>query len=227
LDPTVSWSDSTKSGDLDLSYGIDASIRPTSDIASLPKAIWGKAKTKVSDWDVTARGELDGQDFSRADVTFDASNAKSDLTVRVDAQANGSFVVNTVEATKGFDQDGARITVTPRYNIQTEEKDVVVTYAKDKLAAKITASQDVQEFTISQQIDAENRVAPTFNNLGDVSVEWERKLKKGGSVTASLTPNKMVDVEWKDGEWTASVNMPIKGTDVLGANVSIKRDVEF
>ena len=227
LDPTVSWSDSTKSGDLDLSYGIDASIRPTSDLASLPKAIWGKAKTKVSDWDVTARGELDGQDFSRADVTVDAASVKSDIAVRLEAQANGSFIVNSVEATKGFNQDGARITVTPRYNVQTEEKDVVLTYAKDKTAAKITASQDLQEITLSQQIDAENRIAPTFSNLGDVSIAWERKLKKGGSVTTSLTPNKVVDVEWKDGEWTASVNMPIKGTDILGANVSIKRDVEF
>jgi len=227
LDPTVSWSDSTKSGDLDLSYGIDASIRPTSDIASLPKAIWGKASTRVSDWDVTARGEIDGQDFSRADLEIDAANPKSDLSVHIDAQANGELVVNSVEATKGIDQDGARITVTPRYNVQTEEKDVVLTYAKDKTSAKIVASENAQEITLSQQIDELNRIAPTFNNVGDVSVEWERKLKKGGSVTTNFTPNKEIDVEWKDGEWTASVNMPISGSDILGANVSIKRDVEF
>jgi len=227
LDPTVSWSDSTKSGDLDLTYGIEASIRPTSDIASLPKAIWGKASTRISDWDVTARGELDGQDFSRADVTLDASNLNSDLSLHVDATANGEFLINNVEATKGIDQDGARITVTPRYNVQTEEKDVVITYAKDKTSAKITASPDAQEITLSQQIDSQNRIAPTFNNVGDISVEWERTLKAGGSVTTSLTPNKEIDVVWKDGEWTASVNMPISGTDILGANVSIKRDVEF
>jgi len=227
LDPTVSWSDSTKSGDLDLTYGIEASIRPTSDIASLPKAIWGKASTRISDWDVTARGELDGQDFSRADVTLDASNLNSDLSLHLDATANGEFLINNVEATKGIDQDGARITVTPRYNVQTEEKDVVITYAKDKTSAKITASPDAQEITLSQQIDFQNRIAPTFNNVGDISVEWERTLKAGGSVTTSLTPNKEIDVVWKDGEWTANVNMPISGTDILGATVSIKRDVEF
>jgi len=227
LDPTVSWSDSTTSGDLDLTYGIDASIRPTSDIASLPKAIWGKATTKVADWDVTARGELDGQDFSRADLTLDAVNPKSDLSVHVDAQANGELVINSVEATKGLIQDGARITITPRYDLQTEEKDVVVTYAKDKTSAKIIASADAQEITISQQIDDKNRIAPTFNNVGDVSLEWERKLSKGGTVTTCLTPNKQVDVVWQDGDWTASVSMPIVGTEVTGANVSIKRDVEF
>jgi len=226
LDPTVSWSDSTKTGDLDLEYGIEASIRPTSDIATLPKAIWGKASTRFQDWDVTARGELDGQDFSRADVAIDAANPKSDMSLHLDAQANGELLIQSVELTKGIDQDGARITVTPRYNFQTEEKDVVLTYAKDQTSAKIVASEVTQEITISQQIDDVNRIAPTFNNAGDFSIEWERKLKRG-SVTASLTPNKEIDVEWKDNEWTASVNMPIMGMDIMGANVSIKRDVEF
>ena len=50
LDPTLTWSDSVTSGDIDLAYGIEASATPTSDIASLPRKIWGKASTDVSGW---------------------------------------------------------------------------------------------------------------------------------------------------------------------------------
>ena len=36
-----------------------------------------------------------------------------------------------------------------------------------------------------------------------------------------------VDVRWTDKEWTASVNMPVDGRDVSGANVHISREVKF
>eukprot|EP00568_Trieres_chinensis_P001339 CAMPEP_0183290510 /NCGR_PEP_ID=MMETSP0160_2-20130417/150_1 /TAXON_ID=2839 ORGANISM="Odontella Sinensis, Strain Grunow 1884" /NCGR_SAMPLE_ID=MMETSP0160_2 /ASSEMBLY_ACC=CAM_ASM_000250 /LENGTH=104 /DNA_ID=CAMNT_0025451127 /DNA_START=58 /DNA_END=369 /DNA_ORIENTATION=- len=68
LDPSVTWEGSTTSGDMDISYGIEASAKPTSDIASLPRKIWGKASTTVGDWGVTARADLDAQDLSSADI---------------------------------------------------------------------------------------------------------------------------------------------------------------
>jgi adenine specific DNA methylase Mod len=227
LDPTLTWSDSTSTGDLDLSYGIKAAVRPTTDLASLPRSIWGKASTDISGWGVSARAEVDGQNFNNADVELQASNSKADLRVSVDAQAGKNMVVRSVEATKGLNQNGARITVTPRYNLQTEDKDVVLTYSKDNTNAKLTASADSQELTVSQQIDADNRLAPTINNNGDFSLEYERRLSDSSSLTANLKPNDSLDVEWKDADWTANVKMPIDGTNVKGVNVGIRRDVEF
>lgn len=227
LDPTLSWSDSSSTGDLDFSYGVKAAVRPTTDLASLPRSIWGKASTDISGWGVSARAELDGQDFKSADIELDAANAGADLRVHVDATAGNNMVVRSVEATKGINQNGARITVTPRYNLETEGKDVVLTYSKDKTNAKLTASADNQELTISQQIDGDNRIAPTVNNNGDISVEYERRLSDSSSLTANLKPNDSLDVEWKDSAWTASVNMPIDGANVKGVNVGIRRDVEF
>jgi hypothetical protein len=52
-------------------------------------------------------------------------------------------------------------------------------------------------------------------------------LSDDSSLTATLKPNDSLDVEWKDDAWTANVNMPIDGTNINGANVSIKRDVSF
>mmetsp|Transcript_28912 Transcript_28912/g.40895 ORF Transcript_28912/g.40895 Transcript_28912/m.40895 type:complete len:213 (-) Transcript_28912:57-695(-) len=212
---------------MDISYGIEAAARPTSDIASLPRSVWGKASTDISGWGVTAKAEVDAQDMSSADIEIDADNAEADLSVHITASAGSAFDVKSVEATKGFDADGARVTVTPRFNLDTNERDVVVNYNKGDTDIKLTASADSQEVTISQQVDGDNRIAPTLSNGGDVSVEWERKLNDDSSLTATLKPNDSLDLEWKDADWTANVNMPIDGTNINGANVSIKRDVSF
>jgi hypothetical protein len=227
LDPTVSWSDATTSGDLTIEYGIEAAAKPTSDLASLPKKVWGKASTSMSGWGVSARADFDGVDFSKADVEIDADNEDGDLSLHVEASMDGGFKVKSIEATKGFDSDGSRVTVQPRYDMETEEADVVLAYSKDDTKIEITASQSGQSVTLSKQIDDDNRVAPTLSSSGDLSVEWERSLGDGNSLTATLKPNESVDVEWKDDAWTANINVPLDGTDIKGTNVSIKREVNF
>jgi hypothetical protein len=234
---------------MDISYGIEASARPTADIASLPRKIWGKASTDISGWGVSARADVNPQDMGRADVEINADNAANDLSVNLVASAGNDFAVRRVEATKGLDANGGRITVTPRFNLEDDSRDVVINYSNDSTDVKLTASADAQEVevnhnlgdtdlklsasagnqevTISQRIDANNRVAPTVNNNGDFSVEWERRLGDDSSLTATLRPNDSLDVEWRDDAWTANVNMPIDGANINGANVSIKRDVQF
>jgi len=227
LDPSLSWESSTKSGDVDIEYGIEASARPTADIASLPRKVWGKASTNVGDWGVTARADLDAQDLSSADIDVDVSNADSDLSIHLEANAGDGFSVNKIEATKGIDNDGNRITITPRYDLNTEESDVVIAYSSGDTSVEVTASQEAQSVKISQQVDDDNRVTPTLASNGDMSVEWERRLSDDSSVSATVTPNDSIDVEWKDSAWTANINMPIDGADITGANVSIKREVSF
>jgi hypothetical protein len=228
LDPTVTWENCAKSGDFDLSYGIEAAVHPTSDLASLPRSIWGKVKTNVSGWGVTARAEVDAQSLETANVQIDADNTENDLSVRLTATGGGKdFAIRSFEATKGFDADGAHITFNPRYNMETKESDVVVDYANGDTTVTLTASLDAQKVTLSQQVDANNRVAPTVSSEGAFSLEWERTLTDDSSLTATLKPNDSLDVEWKDSDWTANINMPIDGTNVNGANVSIKRDVNF
>jgi hypothetical protein len=227
LDPTISWESSNQAGDVDLSYGIKASARATTDLASLPRSIWGKARTDISGWGVSARAELDGQNLQQANLEVDADNQDADLSLRLTARAGDGFNVRSVEATKGFDANGARVTVTPRFNLENDNRDVVINYNNDRTNLKLTASAENQEVTMSQQVDADNRIAPTINNKGDLSVEWERRLSDDSSLTASLRPNDNLNLEWKDNAWTANINMPIDGTSINGANVSIKRDVSF
>jgi len=249
LDPTLKWEDSSSAGDVDLSYGVEAAARPTTDFASLPRSIWGKASTNISGWGVSARADLDCEDYKSAGIEVNADNEENDISVKMVANAGGDFSLQSVEATKGLDLDGARLTVTPRLNMEDDNRDVVVNYNNGdtdvKLTAsvdnqeveishstgntdiKVTASMDSQEVTVSQKIDDINRVAPTVNNNGDISIEYERSLGDDSSVTATLKPNESIDVEWKDDAWTANVNMPLDGTAISGANVGIKRDVSF
>lgn len=227
LDPSLSWSASASSGDVDLEYGIEAAARPTTDVASLPKNVWGKASTNLNGWGVSARAEFQGTDFTNAGIEIDANNEDIDLDIHLEANAGSGFSVSKVEATKRLSSDGANISVNPRYNVETEEADVVVSYDKDGTSLELTASQDSQSLTVSRQIDDDNRVAPTLSSSGDISVEWERNLGDDNSLTATLTPNDSLDLEWKDADWTANINMPIDGTDITGTNVSIKREVNF
>jgi hypothetical protein len=227
LDPTISWENSGKAGDLDISYGVESAARPTTEIASLPRNFWGKASTDVSGWGVSARADVDAQNMDSAEIEVDANSKDNDLSVRMLASAGRDFNVRSVQATKGFDNNGARVTVTPRLDLENDDRDVEINYSNDKTNVKLMASASGQEVTISQQIDGDNRIAPTINSNGDLSVEWERRLSADGALTATLKPNESLDVEWRDAAWTANVNMPIDGTNINGANVSIKRDVNF
>merc|ERR1711935_767467 len=140
----------------------------------------GKASTNVAGWGISAKAERD------------MDNEDADLSVRMVASAGDGFSVNRVEATKGLDIDGARVTVNPRYDMGSEEADVVVSYDNGstnvQLTASaesqevsathdmgdtvigVTASADSQEITVRQQLDDNNSVAPTINNSGDLSV---------------------------------------------------------
>jgi predicted PilT family ATPase len=214
---------------LDIEYGVDLAARATADIGSLPKSIWGKASTDISGWRTSARAEMKDGALDEADIELTADNTENDIGVKMVASAGkrSGFSVSRVEATKGMDVDGARVTVNPRYNVDAEDGDVVVSYTKDNTEVEVTASKDAQTVMVSQQIDDDNRVSPSVSRNGDISLEWERKLGDESTVTTTLRPNQAVDVEWKDNAWTANINVPIDGTNIGGTNVSIKRDVSF
>jgi len=244
LDPTISWSSESSSGDVSLEYGVDLAARPTTDVASLPKKIWGKASTDIGGWATTLSADVDGTDFAGAEYEVDAANG--DTSIKLSANAGG---VTAIEATQNFASGDATISVNPRYNLESEAADVVVNYDAGDTNVELTASAaaqsvvithqagdtnievnasaDEQSLTISQQLDASNRIAPTIASNGEISVEWERDLGDDNSLTATVKPNDAVDLEWKDAAWTANINLPIDGTSVTGANVSIKRDVSF
>jgi len=268
LDPTLKWAGSSSAGDVDIDYGVEAAVKPTTDITSLPRKVFGTLKTNVAGWGVSARAEKD-MESGGTDIEVNADNEDVDLSVKILASVDGG--VDSISATKGLDMDGNRLTVTPKYNVADEDADVVITFdggdteveitasadsqevvikhdmgdtnvqltaskdsqevvvdhTMDNTNIKLTASVDNQEVTISQQIDDDNKISPTINRNGDMSVEWERSLGDDNSLTATLTPNESLNVEWKDDAWTAEIKAGLDGTNIDGISVSAKRDVTF
>ena len=104
----------------------------------------------------------------------------------------------------------------------------VTQQVSDRTEVSVDANKDEQTFTVAQQIDDQNKVTPSFGlRSGKVSVAWERDLGDDNSLTTTVKPDDAIDMEWKDSAWTANINMPISGTNIDGANISVKRDVNF
>jgi len=228
LDPSINWSTSTTTGDFDLEAGVDIAARPTSDIASLPRSVWGKASTSTGGWALSARGEVQRDSMSTAAIEATADSEKDDLSLKFLATAGDDFSLDTVSATKGINSNGARITINPSLDVASKDVDVTVTYDAGKTNVEINASKEEQTVKVSQQVDDANRVAPSFAvRSGKLAVEWERDLGDDNSLTTTLRPNESIEMEWKDSAWTANINMPVEDNKIAGANVSVKREVNF
>lgn len=227
LDPCLSWSTSCTPCDVGVEYGIKANVIPTTDIASLPKNIWGKVSKSVRGWGLSARAEISGIDFRNTAIDVNAVYVENDLSLHLEASTGNGFNINKLEAIKSFDIDGSRVTVNPRYNINEDEADIVLAYNTDETGIEVTVSQNEQSATLSHRLNNDNRITPTITSNGDISLEWEHRLGGDNSVKTLLKPNKSVDVEWKDSSWTANINVPIDGTDIMGTNVRVKREVNF
>mmetsp|Transcript_25444 Transcript_25444/g.29474 ORF Transcript_25444/g.29474 Transcript_25444/m.29474 type:complete len:266 (-) Transcript_25444:4018-4815(-) len=228
LDPTASWSNNNRVGDFDVGYGIETNIRATKDIASLPKNIWGKVSSKIGDWGLSAKAKVQGIDVSNGSIEIDTNNSEEELSFHLKGTyGNDGFTLQEVEANKSFESDGAKLTLTPNYNIQSEEATVVMSYEKDGTGIEVEASKDVQTFTLSRQLDEENRVSPTLSNTGDISVAWEHRIDDDKTVTTTFKPEEFLDIEFEESGWNANIFMPFDGKDIDGVSISIKKDVTF
>lgn len=236
---------------VDFFYGYDTEIKPSRDVRTWPRLLWGKAATTVGGWGLSATTELDSKGVV---MELQADSADLDVKMRMLASANreDGISVDGVEATKAFDLgSSSRLVVTPRYDIEKSLADVVVGCdIGDKTNMELIASKDVQtltiqhslmkdtdvklavsgdyqELTVSQQLDEVDRISPTINSNGKISVEWERKVGEDSIFTATLKPNEAIDVEWKDGDWTAMIKLPMDGAEITESAVTVKREVSF
>lgn len=230
LDPTLSWSGSASAGNVvTLGCGLEAKVRPTKDLASLPKSLWGRCGSKLFGWGVSAKTTITGVDLSKIDVDVDVNNKEMGLDIHVGAvTGSGGASIKSIEGYKCFESNGSRIGLNPRYMFGTHEADFVWTYDDDNTGTgiEISSSTDAQSVTISQQLDDANRIAPTFTSDGDVSVEWECNIGEN-SFTTTLKPKESIDVEWKENSWTSNIHLPLEGSTLMGGNISIKKEVSF
>lgn len=208
LDPKIEWKDSTSAGDVDIEYGLEAVARPTTDIASLPRKIFGTLKTTQAGWGLSAGASRD-MESGETDITVDASNEEADLSAHLVASADGG--VSSVSASKGLDLGDAKVTITPKYDLQSEEADVLAVYDNGDTNVALTASADSQEVVVkhhmgdtdikltaskdSQEVEVEHKVEDTSIKLVASADNQEVTLsRKMGDDTISPTINNSGDV---------------------------------
>jgi len=228
LDPTLTWSGSSAAGDnVDIEYGVEATAVPTTDIASLPKKIFGTLKTDVAGWGVSI-GANKEMASGVTDIEVSADNEDADLSVKVVATADGG--VDTVSATKGIDVDGASLTITPTYSLASEDADVVVTYSNDDTSVELTASADSQEVVIKHDLgdtqvqltaskDAQELVldhtmdktsVKLTASVDDQEITISQQIDDDNKISPTISRDGSVSVEWErsldgDNSLTATV----------------------
>lgn len=155
-------------------------------------------------------------------MDINAENEDGDIALNILASTGDGFNVSSVEVTKKIDD----ITVSPKYDVASGDGSVSVNWASGDTEVDVVASAAAQSVTISQQLDDDNKVTPSVNSDGDMSLAWERRVGDDSTLTATLGGGN-VDLEWEDGAWTANINVATDGTSIEGTTVGIKRDVTF
>ncbi len=75
------------------------------------------------------------------------------------------------EFTKGYDNAGNRVAVNPRYDVDRNRGDVIVTYDADDTLIRVTASRHDQVITISQKLNDDNVII--FWSMTVVGAEFD------------------------------------------------------
>lgn len=148
-------------------------------------------------------------------LEFDANNDDADLNIHVVASAGGGM--GRVEATKGMNMSGARVTLNPRYNVNTKEADVVVgwdngdtnvklavsadsqevnvKHRMDNTNIELTASQDSQSVTIDHQMDNTNVKLTASADNQEVTVS--QQLDANNRISPTINNKGDISVEWE------------------------------
>jgi hypothetical protein len=186
----------------------------------LPKSVWGKVKTTAAGWNLSSKttAALDGS--NSVSCNFAANNNDWDTSLELDS-SDGS---QKVQLCKGFEAIGGRISVNPRYTIQTSDADVILGYDTDKTSVTVEASKSSQKLTVAQQITDGHRITPSVTSKGDVSVAWRKSLDGGDAVTTTVNKDGGLRVDWEDGPWTATILTAINDSAV---DVKVKRKLNF
>ena len=60
-------------------------MKPTTDLQSLPRSIWGKISRDVEGWNLSARANVEVENLDDIDIDIKASNEDSDTSLKLQA----------------------------------------------------------------------------------------------------------------------------------------------
>lgn len=170
--------------------------------------------------DVTPTKYLGADAATPFDIEFNLKDESTDITATVDADMS-----KTITVAKSFGETSVE------YNYDNNEHSVEIDYKDlDNTDIKLTATKDEQSIEITQRIDDDNTVTPSFTSKGDdvdISVAWEKKLGDGNSITATVGNSDVVNVQWLDDNWVVNGQMKVNGVVPEDIEIHMKRDIYF
>lgn len=201
------------------------------DDGELPFSVWGSLKKPVRGWNLKAKVDTVSENLNSVDFVVQAEGGPTSLLLRasgnVDAKSKTGKVTE-VGLTQAFTAPGGDLSLSPRFNLDSRKADVRVEYGIDDDATHITvdADMDRQKVTVARRINAGNLVAPSITSDGDVELEY-RRVVRGGVLTAKYRPNDATSLEFEEGPWVASAQIPMDGFYKLssGTKFSIRRSI--
>ena len=132
-----------------------------------------------------------------------------------------------MQAKAGFSVvGGGKVTVNPRYNLQSSKADISIGYGFGKMGFSVDASKDSQKLTVNRAIGDKTKVMPSITTDGDFAFAVQQQTDIG-TVTGTYKLQKSLDVQWSEGSWMANVNAPMDGLTVKGVTFSAKKLIDF
>lgn len=139
----------------------------------------------------------------------------------------GFVDLNKVQVVGNVAALGGRLTVKPRYNLESNAADLEVGYLKD--GNEIIIDPRSKKVTFSKSFENGKIITPTVDANGDFSLEYSFGLESGGRMTTTWTPDDSVSMIWHEGEWQTTVRAPIQGyfRPTSGVKVMMKRKLDM
>ena len=186
------------------------------DAGDMPYSVWGKVKTQIEGWVVSARLAAQSDSMSKVAVNVQAQGGPLDTTVTVSSVADvegGDVTVGALALQQSVDVPGGRLTVAPTYHVATDQAHLALTYGTDGATIGLSGNLETQKLSVAKSVGSKNTITPTITSNGDVSVAYTR-LIQSGALTTTVEPKKAVKVNWSDGKWALNVHAPLVGNMV-------------
>jgi len=177
-----------------------------------------------------ARTETSSRDLNSWDVNLQASNRETFF--QFTGSTNFVYSSRPIKATmvkmsQRFKGMQGYWQLSPRYNFEGRKPAVTVSYSVSDTSVTVDAERERQKVTVSQRVTPRDIFTPSVTTNGRVEFEYRRLLPQG-SLGAAFRPDDSVELDWKDGQFQASIKAPMQGyyTFREGVKINIRRSVE-
>jgi hypothetical protein len=181
------------------------------DNGSLPYTVWGKIKKQFGKWNVATKLDTSSKKLELVSVEGTVSGKSTQFQIKgqYDIQQQ-TGKVSTIQAIQKLDTASAgSIKIHPKYNVETQQTDVSVSYGIRDTVIIVDANINEQKITLQQNFGNDNNIiAPSITNTGEFDIEYSRAIGENGIASVQFQQNNGFIFQYEDPTWIASLITP-------------------